>query len=1354
MKRLLSFAALFLCSLLTFAQFSGSGSGTESDPYLILNPYQLSQLRNYLNQTGVYFKLMSDINLTDYLNDENPSQGWQPIGSTHKAAFKGILDGNGKTISGLWIKRTGTDNVGFFGYTIAATITNLKIVATTIEGKNNVGGISGSGSDTTISGCTFSGSVSGVSYIGGYVGKSDAVMNLSNDIATVTVTGTGDYVGGFIGHNDRNSTISGCVLHDGNITGSNYVGGFYGAIENGKNNEIGSISGTYIHADILGNNYVGGIYGGQTGTITRVVNINNCGYAGNIVGNSYVGGLVGDCHPIGTYNTNVIQNCFAVGSISATGDYVGGLLGNCYGSYYWDYLHINHVKLYNCYYSGSISGANYVGGLIGYMNIDELSRSYCVGSVAGKKYVGGLVGYNDVGFADVNSTLKTSVAINSRVTATEGNVGRIVGYNRGTIGAMGSSDENKAYNRTIVISQGVAQEVTDNLQNGTGVGATSLKLKANYVAMGWDFTNTWDIQETESYPYMKSQTAPPVITSQVVSGATVVSGKCVDGSTVTLLIDGEKQEKVSTGNTFTFNVSPLQAGHEIRLCAKAAGKEQSYYTTAIVSFLGSGTEADPYQVYTAADLTNVYYKGYYKLMNDIDLIEYISQYYGTNGWESIGRDGSETIYFDGDGHKITGLWCNSTRENTGLFSCFANGYIKDLTVVTASGKQVKGKNCTGILIGKLINGQIENCKVEGSVVGTSQTGGMLGSLSGGSIKNCKVEGTVVGTTQVGGILGLMSGGSINNCQTNINVSSETGDTYIGGIAGVMTGAIDQCLTKGTISSTGSNTYAAGVAGKNNTGSSITNSYTTAYVSSNYCAAGIVGYNYGLVEKCYASGNIYSRNYGAGVIGYNDGSGAIVRYCAAMCKKLEVIYESQSQQGGGYGQRIIGGIKNGAPAPETSVNYALKTMQVSVNDVPQTVYDDIMNGTSKSSTELMAQATYETLTWDFTDIWKIEEGSSYPYLVVKEGGSDDPIVTTSDVLSVDDITLVAGTTATIAINLNNITTDYTGYQFDIVLPEGFSVALNPRGKLDFAKGDRYEDELQQLSMESLGNNTYRVLSFSMSNGLIEGNEGAIMTFTVQSESGLAEGEYTAILKDIVFTESDGTQSEMADATFKLTISNVIKGDANGDTKVNVSDIVEIVNYILGKPSERFNVIAADVSEDNIVNVTDIVRIVNMIMSTNNTSNVPRAIGHVNSDITINGTDVRLDNTSSYTAAQFDILLNEGQKIEDIALNITSGHVMVWQMVNDKVCRVIIYSLSNSAFESFSNKLLSISTTGDTTSVNIGNVVLVPADSQTTGIELAPDGNSQEVWYSIEGRRMSNKPTQKGLYIHNNKKYIVK
>ena len=59
--------------------------------------------------------------------------------------------------------------------------------------------------------------------------------------------------------------------------------------------------------------------------------------------------------------------------------------------------------------------------------------------------------------------------------------------------------------------------------------------------------------------------------------------------------------------------------------------------------------------------------------------------------------------------------------------------------------------------------------------------------------------------------------------------------------------------------------------------------------------------------------------------------------------------------------------------------------------------------------------------------------------------------------------------------------------------------------------------------------------------------------------------------------------------------VIAGDANGDMKVNVSDIVEIVNDILGKPSAKYNRTAADVNGDGQVNVTDIVNVVNIIMT---------------------------------------------------------------------------------------------------------------------------------------------------------------
>ena len=56
----------------------------------------------------------------------------------------------------------------------------------------------------------------------------------------------------------------------------------------------------------------------------------------------------------------------------------------------------------------------------------------------------------------------------------------------------------------------------------------------------------------------------------------------------------------------------------------------------------------------------------------------------------------------------------------------------------------------------------------------------------------------------------------------------------------------------------------------------------------------------------------------------------------------------------------------------------------------------------------------------------------------------------------------------------------------------------------------------------------------------------------------------------------------------------KGDANGDGTINVEDIVDVVNYIVGSPSELFRETLADANDDGIVNVADILKIVNIIM----------------------------------------------------------------------------------------------------------------------------------------------------------------
>ena len=55
-----------------------------------------------------------------------------------------------------------------------------------------------------------------------------------------------------------------------------------------------------------------------------------------------------------------------------------------------------------------------------------------------------------------------------------------------------------------------------------------------------------------------------------------------------------------------------------------------------------------------------------------------------------------------------------------------------------------------------------------------------------------------------------------------------------------------------------------------------------------------------------------------------------------------------------------------------------------------------------------------------------------------------------------------------------------------------------------------------------------------------------------------------------------------------------GDVNGDSKVNVADIVEIINYLNGSPSDKFNFDEADISGNGKVNDIDIKILEEVIM----------------------------------------------------------------------------------------------------------------------------------------------------------------
>ena len=213
-------------------------------------------------------------------------------------------------------------------------------------------------------------------------------------------------------------------------------------------------------------------------------------------------------------------------------------------------------------------------------------------------------------------------------------------------------------------------------------------------------------------------------------------------------------------------------------------------------------------------------------------------------------------------------------------------------------------------------------------------------------------------------------------------------------------------------------------------------------------------------------------------------------------------------------------------------------------------------------------------------------------------------------------------------------------------------------------------------------------------------------------------------------------------------NIIMGDVNGDGVVNVTDIVATVNYIMEKPSDGFNKEAADLNGDGEINVTDIVKMVTIIMSGDGGSS--RRAAATSGNLVISGHNIQLRNAENYIAAQFDINLSDGQSISDIVLNGSSNHDLHWKMIDASTCRVVVYSMTNTAFGVNGDNLFNIFINGGQRAT-ISNELLIKAGN-TTGIDAIRKEAEDGKVYDLNGRQV-NSP-RKGVYIINGRKVLVK
>lgn len=319
---------------------------------------------------GYTFTLTADVDMGG--NSLMIGQTTRASSAATGAAFKGVFDGGGNTVSNLAIVGTaekneaaafipnldGADasvkNVTFENLSIVApnneqagvvglvtngaTVSNVTVKSGSIKSAGGAGGIAGrvigegtvtecvNYADVTIEGDASGGGIAGAAY---YTASANGLTiskcyNYGNVTAVGSATKT---IGGIVGTSGAN--ITDCENHGavGNSTAVGPAGGI-----SGYQNSAGIISGCTNYGDVTGAAEVAGIVafvGGASYTYKGDIVISDCVNNGSLTGTGSVGGIVGINRDACTLdnNTNNAPSIDA-GSGSAAGIIAGGYTNN------------------------------------------------------------------------------------------------------------------------------------------------------------------------------------------------------------------------------------------------------------------------------------------------------------------------------------------------------------------------------------------------------------------------------------------------------------------------------------------------------------------------------------------------------------------------------------------------------------------------------------------------------------------------------------------------------------------------------------------------------------------------------------------------------------------------------------------------------------------------------------------------------------------------------------------------------------------------------------------------------------------------------------------------------------------
>ena len=204
----------------------------------------------------------------------------------------------------------------------------------------------------------------------------------------------------------------------------------------------------------------------------------------------------------------------------------------------------------------------------------------------------------------------------------------------------------------------------------------------------------------------------------------------------------------------------------------------------------------------------------------------------------------------------------------------------------------------------------------------------------------------------------------------------------------------------------------------------------------------------------------------------------------------------------------------------------------------------------------------------------------------------------------DFTISAGETMQVAMILEN-DEPFTAFQTDLILPQGLSVVQDDGEYLLDLTGRNASD--QAIISKLRPDGALRMVSFCMSVKPYSGNfQETMQRGQRENQSGetpalkplkkkIADYDVAISLKNSFFANVDGVQFILPQETCTVQLlAQQIKGDTNGDGKMNISDVTTLINYLLAGCTTSFHTENADVNEDGNITISDVTSLINMLL----------------------------------------------------------------------------------------------------------------------------------------------------------------